>query len=212
MFKKILFAAAFVMASSPAFVSAQDFFFSFDEFSRVPTTTVSGSTATGSLFIFSDGNLAFRNLDLDFTNSDASVVAFTDATTFNAGGKFADVVLLVPNNTPGTVSRPTATDRRLFAFSLFEPGQDPAVQDTDFRPGASGFLLGQVDFDILGNGVANFDFILGDLGVTDRFGNQIPATFGSASVTVGVETVPEPSSAILLILGAVGMVARRRRS
>ena len=63
MFKKALFAAAILVVSSPAFVSAQDFFFSFDEFSRVPTTTVSSNTATGSLFIFADENLDFQQLE-----------------------------------------------------------------------------------------------------------------------------------------------------
>ena len=63
MLKRFFIATALVMASSPAFVSAQDFFFSFDENSRVPTTTVSSNTATGSLFIFADENLDFQQLE-----------------------------------------------------------------------------------------------------------------------------------------------------
>jgi hypothetical protein len=61
-----------------------------------------------------------------------------------------------------------------------------------------------VDYDILGPGTANFDFIAGDLGVVNDGIGQIPVTFGTASVTVDV--VPEPSSALLLILGAAAMV------
>ena len=79
MFKKALLAAALLVVSSPAFVSAQDFFFSFDENSRVPTTTVTDSAigSTGSLFIFADAGLGFNQLDLDFRNDNAAVVSFT---------------------------------------------------------------------------------------------------------------------------------------
>ena len=76
MFKKLLFVAAFAMACSPAFVSAQDFFFSFDEFSRQSSISIDPSTtATGQVFIFSDENLNFNQIDLDFTNNNSSVVA-----------------------------------------------------------------------------------------------------------------------------------------
>ena len=83
-------------------------------------------------------------------------------------------------------------------------------------------MLAQLDYEIVGEGIANFDFILGDLGVfNDRVGEIVP-TLGSATLFVGgtsasgggfdPPSIPEPSSAILLILGAAGMVARRRRS
>jgi len=209
------------MTSSPAFVSAQDFFFSFDEFSRAPSGTTTTASATGSVFIFSDANVDFNNLDLDFTNSDSSVIAFTGGTTFNAGGKFVTFNLSDPND---SMAGPTATDGRLFATSgAFQPGQIPSVQDADFRPGANGFLLAQVDYDIIGPGTANFDFILGDLGISDfapgpglaLIGDliELDPIFQSGELTVTeAEVVPEPSSAILLILGATGMIARRRRS
>ena len=84
------------MASSPAFVSAQDFFFSFDENSRVPTTTVSSNTATGSLFIFADENLFFNQLDLDFTNDNSSVVSFTGGVVFNDGAALSGLASEAP--------------------------------------------------------------------------------------------------------------------
>ena len=123
-----------------------------------------------------------------------------------------------------------------------------------FRAGADGFLLAQVDFDIVGEGTANFEFIAGVLGIFDDGVGRVDASFGTGSLTVEsvlvcagfgpfpycgtyedyypelepepepepeiepeIEIdpspkVPEPSSTILLILGAAAMVAGRRRS
>ena len=220
MFKTFFTAAAFVLASSPAFVSAQDFFFSFDENSRVPTTTVSSNTATGSLFIFADENLDFQQLDLDFTNDNSSVVSFTGGVVFNDGAALSGLASEAPGDPftsftsfslldpTGVTSGVTPTDGRLFATSFLSPGQVPGSGASNFRAGADGFLLAQVDFDIVGDGIANFDFIssLSPISPQNKF---VQTTFGSA--TLNVEAVPEPSSAILLMLAAAGMVARRRR-
>ena len=83
-------------------------------------------------------------------------------------------------------------------------------------------MLAQVDFDIVGAGTSNLSFTAGDLGFVNDGEGQIPVTFGTGSFTVEAPLVvdppvdppviPEPSSAILLILGAAGMAARRRRS
>ena len=150
MFKAFFTAAAFVLASSPAFVSAQDFFFSFDEFSRVPTTTVGVGAVTGSVFLFADENVDFNSADIDFTNSDSSVVAFTSGTAFDTAGNkfFAPPAIDSPSDPNG----PSATDGRYFAASGLQLGIDPAnaATDPEFRAGANGFLLARVDYDIIG--------------------------------------------------------------
>ena len=239
MLKKYLLAAALLMTSSPAFVSAQDFFFSFDEFSRVPTTNADAST----VFIFADENLDFNQLDIDFTNDNPSVVSFTGGVVFNdgapasgtasnaPGGSFTSFSLLDP---AGSGNGITATDGRLFATSFLSAGQVPSSGASNFIAGVNGFLLAQVDFEIVGEGTAQFSFVAGDLGVVNDGVGQVPVTYGTGSLTVesvvvcagygpfpycGTEpdpdpmtNVPEPSSAIVLMLGAAGMVARRRRS
>lgn len=217
--KKILFTAAVVVACSPTFVSAQDFFFSFDENSLVTSQSIAETTSTGSLFIFNDAGIDFDQLDLDFTNSDSSVVAFTGGVVFNPGapasgtaaeapgGRFTSLSLADPNDLNAAI---TATDGRLFATSFLEAKPPPEVLMTSFRAGVNGFLLAKVDFDIVGEGTANFDFVLGDLGVVNDGTGELAPTFGRASLEV--VAVPEPTSAVVLILGAAGMVARRRRS
>lgn len=220
MFKRVLIAAAFAMACSPALVSAQDFFFSFDEFSRQSSLTVDPTTtSTGQLFIFGDENLEFNQIDINFINSDSSVVAFTGGTAADSDGSFTAIKVVDPNVLDGPV---TPTVGRLIGvtFSIVAtrgpPGQDPARSgsDAEFRPGANGFLLATIDYDIVGTGTADFDFALG-LGVVDDSVGSLDVDFvgGQGSITVqDSDAVPEPSSAVVLILGAAAIVARRRRS
>ena len=218
MFKKALLAAAVVVASSP-FASAQDFFFSFTQGSVTSTESVANTDigSTGSLFIFSDAALDFNQLDLDFTNSDSSVVSFTGGVVFNdgaaasgqasdaPGGSFTSFSLVNPNP-PADGSAPGVqpADGRLFATSFLSPGQQPGnTGASNFDAGANGFLLAQVDYDIVGAGTANFSFITGDLGVVDDGVGQIPVTFGTGSLTVEGDggcllyTSPSPRDATL---------------
>lgn len=236
MFKKALIAAAIVMTGGPAFVSAQDFFFSFDEFSRVPTASVASGTATGSVFIFSDENLDFESLDINITTN--GVARFTGATVLNSsvlGSPFNRFSIVAARDPNDFSAGPTPTGINLLAGSFgtpndgpgpagIIPANGPSGADADFRAGANGFLLARVDYAIIGDGTANFDFIADDFSVFDSCSSfvsafcssgegQLDISFagGAGELTVG-EAVPEPSSAILLILGAAGMVARRRRS
>ncbi len=80
---RFLLAIAFVVTSSPAFVSAQDFFWSFDENSRVDTQNVFAGPTPGTVYLFADENLDFNQLDLNFFLSNAAVVSFTGGSTFN---------------------------------------------------------------------------------------------------------------------------------
>ena len=222
MFKQFLIAAAVVMASSPAFVSAQDFFFSFDEFSRQPTLTqaspADGGPATGQLFIFSDAALDFDQIDLDFTVDNPGVASFTNGVAADSDGSFT----LITVEDPSVAGAPiTATDGRISGVFIGIPGLSPlggqnpllSGSDTEFRAGANGFLLATIDYSVSGPGQANFDFILGDLGIFDDFFGPLDPDFAGSTGTLTVVGVPEPSSAVvLLMLGAAGSLARRSRS
>ena len=105
MFEKLLIAVAFLMVSSPAFVSAQDFFFSFDEFSREPTATVDADvTDTGSVFIFGDENFDFNQADIDFSVSSPNVVSFTGGVVFNDGAPLSGTADSAPGGAFTSVS------------------------------------------------------------------------------------------------------------
>ena len=210
MFKKLLFAAAIMLVSSPI-VSAQDLFFSFDENSRVDSLEVAQGTATGTVFLFGDENLSFNNADVNFTaTGDATI----DASSLAGDGAAAGFSSFAFDNFTPTGGRFFAVSIEIPPFVL-APGQQAGVETDNFRAGANGFLLGAVDFALTssdGGESASFDLVAGGLGVSSPAG-PVAVAFGGATVTVeGNEVVPEPSSAILLILGAAGMVARRKRS
>ena len=93
----------------------------------------------------------------------------------------------------------------LFTDELFESG--------------NGFLFARIDFQVVGSGTAVISSaaaaghgsgapIVGD----DPMGNDttLNPRF-SSGVTINVSAIPEPTSATLLAMGLVGLVARRRR-
>jgi len=174
------------------------FFFSFDENSRVPTTTVDAATDTGSIYIFADSASDFDNFDIDVTNSDSSVISLTGATTFDTDGTFSLLGISDPNDSEFGIS---ATEARLFGVAINGLGLSPeqsslgispglSGSDAEFRSGADGFLLARLDYDIVGVGTVDFDFVRGDLGVADELGEQVAADFESGALTV----LSEPNS------------------
>ncbi len=194
MLKNLLIAAALFIVS-PSFVLAQDFFISFEENARVNTLD-SFSNSTGSIFIFADEAIDFNQLDLQFNNSNSSVAAFTGGVVYNPGtpdsgtsssvfgGAFTSFDLL---DVAGADPWSSATEGRIFAISILSAGQIPGSGASNFRPGASGFLLARLDYDIVGFGYTEFSLILGDLGVfNDGVGQLDGLTFGAATLSTGI--------------------------
>ncbi len=149
--KKILFVAALMVASSPALVSAQGFFFSFEENSLVTSQSVADTTATESIFIFHDASLDPTQIDLNFTSSDSSVIAFTGGVVYNAGAFFSGMAPFADGGkfTSLDLDNLTANGGRVFATSFLPLGPPLEIQLQDFRAGVDGFLLARVDFDVV---------------------------------------------------------------
>ncbi len=215
MIKNFLIAAAVVIAS-PALVFSQDIFFSFDQGSAQSTAEAEVGT-TGTAFIFSSQPFGFDALDLNFTSSDSAVLLLTGGSERN--DEFATIGGTAFDSSTVTVGADGASGN-LFAVNVTQNGINPAVTAL-FNPhfeagvGADGaVLLASVDYEVAGEGDATLGFSLGTQGALQLPDNVLAPSFGTASFTGtgGQVDVPEPSSAVLLVLGAAGMVARRRRS
>ena len=205
MLKRFLFAiAALAFCSTGAF--AQDIFLNFGG-GAVSTELIADGT-TGEVNIYARNGFDFQAAEFSFTSGDTAVAAFTGGTGLNpAVGPFGDRFDVDP--TVETTSADGSTGRFIgvgilglgvsSAFSAFDP---------TFDAGLDAFLLGTVEFDIVGGGEVDFGLEASGNGVLAD-GVLVDPVFGG-SVTL-INAIPEPSSAILLALGFAGFAARRRR-
>ena len=201
--------------------SAQDLFISFDRASNATTTNGDVGTS-GSFFILSDQPFAFDALDLDIATSDSSVLLLTGGTAFNGfyvgnpivSRAFNAASLTLSPDSSGNVN---GDEARLFLANITEFGIIPVAAEfhTEFEAGpGSGngaIVLAEVNYDIVGSGAADLTLSLGAQGALSLPDQVLNPTLGSAFL-VGVAAIPEPSTATLLVLSAVGMVAGRRRA
>ena len=179
---------------------------------------------TGIGFVFARNGFDIGQLqNLEISSSDNTAVAITSAQLLQF-----DTFNIVPNTQTRFTEPATATLNGDSSFSLFGTnfgalpddgnptsnglrGGAFAAFDDGFDEDLDALLLAQFEFSVLGGeGTSvNFDFTGGSLfqGATEVTGAD--ADFVGA--TVDVQGVPEPTSAGLLALGLVGLVARRRR-
>jgi len=203
MIRKFLVAIA-VFAASPAFVFSQDIFFLLDQGGGA-TGTAETTDGSGSISIYSTFGFDFDAIDFDFTISDSSVIQITGGELFNPlyAGDFA----MRRFATESSLDSVTTTSVRVFAisFSVFTNStglrSSLAEYDLGFDPtvGSDGaFLLGRVDFDIVGEGTVTLGL---EAGRPDPFAILLPdlvlnPVFGSATLTVasGVPTLGDLNS------------------
>ena len=214
MFKKILVAAAIVLVC-PAFVFAQgeiNFLFGGSVAATGGTPGVTsleeGPAAigtTGTINIFASPDSDINAIDLDFFSSDTSVAVITGGTAINPTTMIGDRF----DSSDITVAADGASGN-LFSVSVLGTGLNPAfITFDDDADMDDGFFLAAIDYEIVGAGTTDFSFAEGPQGLFNFPDIFILPTFGSATLVVGV---PEPSSAILMIMGSVAMVARRKRA
>lgn len=210
MIKKLLIAAALVIVS-PTLVFSQDIFWSLEQDSLVSNKPMESVGTSGTAYIFSDGMFEFDALDLNFTSSDASVLLLTGGTAFNDPFN----VLPAPAFNSSELTINSGSDGNLFSINLTENGIRASVSPL-FNPhweagvGPNGaVLLASVDYDLVGDGNATLGFSLGNQGALRLPSEVLTPSFGNATVSTAI---PEPTSASLLVLGVIGMVARRGRA
>ena len=101
----------------------------------------------------------------------------------------------------------------LFSVNLMQNGVDPALGplfDPGFESGVGpngAVLLARVDYDVVGLGTAELNLVQNPGDFVGGGPDFAPFTVGTATITA----VPEPSSALVLVFGFLGMVAKRKR-
>ena len=207
MLKRFLFAiAALAFCSTGAF--AQDLFLNFGGGAVSTELIADGTSTTGEVNIYARNGFDFQAAEFSFTSGDTAVAAFTGGTGLNpAVGPFGERFDVDP--TVETTSADGSTGRFIgvgilglgvsSAFSAFDP---------TFDAGLDAFLLGTVEFDIVGGGEVEFGLEASGNGVLADSALVDPVFGGPVTL---INAIPEPSSAILLALGFAGYAARRRR-
>jgi len=221
MFKRVLIAAA-ILAACPAFVFSQDIFFQFGgslpEAGGVPATSslLLGDTgnASGSVNLYSTVGFDFDASDINFFSSDTNVAIITGGEGFNPEifnnfTRFDAAVISVEED--GSQGNFFAVNVQPFGGPFGPVINPPApIPDPLTDPTLNAILLARVDFEIVGSGTTEFSLALGTQGIIQLPNVILSPTFGSA--TLEVSAIPEPSSAMALMMGCVAILARRKRA
>lgn len=226
--------ALVALSTSSIFAQGQyDFFFSFND---IGGGVENGDASmnfeagdTGSLFLYysTDGPSQSELSIGFFTNimtSASGVIEFTAAQTFDYDISIAGTSLGNRWDTPDggfagdavSVTSDFITDLRAFTVTgdgIINANAGSPFTDAGYDASANAFQLGRIDFTVLGSlGPGGTSVDVAAL-LTQAVNGSVDfsATASVGGATINVSGVPEPTSAGLLALGLVGLVARRRR-
>ena len=192
---------------------AQDIFVTFGNGASNNDTAEVGDT--GQAFIYVANGNPLGGFNLDFFIADNSVIEFSDASVFNSpiGLDGAFGTRFDPVEDPKTADpNPTSTFGSLSGSSIRSTSQgiNPGFADfdADFDTDLDAFLLGTIDFNVVGEGEAVITLASRGQGFVDLSFNPVFPSLGQGTLVVGV---PEPTTMGVLAVGLIGFVARRRR-
>ena len=222
-----------VVALSTTNVFAQgDFFWSTSELNSGATNSAAnvelGVGETGSLYLYySIANSELdtgAGLDLSFTNN--GIINFTAAETFDFDILVADTPFdtrwadVDASGSPtggffgaaSDVGPDSVTGLNAFTITagtgIIAQNTGPIFFDTGYDADADAFLFARFDFVAVAEGDTSLNTVAGQIGIVHDAA-AISPSFGAANFTV--TSVPEPTSAMLLAGGMIGLIVRRRR-
>ena len=177
--------------------------------------------APSSLFVWvTDELLINQSFALNATLSPGGVIAFLGAQLFNPdvdSQNFPDSAFKSTRwqGTGGGVVTPLSiTNFNAVSVTLGE-GIDPAnngtgtfqVLDFGYDVAAGAFLLGRIDYEIVGEGLATLSLSVGPGDIVTN-GASLAGQFDYGSAVISV--IPEPASLLLLTAGGLALLRRRR--
>jgi hypothetical protein len=223
MFRKTLFVALLSLLTSST--TQAQIFLSFSDFgdggaaaNNVDNLTL-GVDLNGSAFIWVDENYSIdTGAFLDVLNSNTGVIQFTGATVFNPDILVAGTIDVndrwqsVGNQgvSPGLIDELNGFRVNVGTGILPSQATGNTFVDELHDPLSDAFLFAQVDFNVVGAGVADLSLRIGN-GLIVNGGVQLFPNFGDAQVVV-TNPIPEPTSMLVLAAGMVGICCRRRRA
>ena len=211
MLKRFLLAVATVaLCSSSMF--AQDFFLSFADDALVTESEILEAGETTSAFIFSRDGFDYIGAQFGFEIADTGVGTFTGGEFFlNSPG-----IVPLPRFLSGTTTVDAGGGSGITGAANTTNGIGPGspLATLDLPIADVGHLVGRLDLTATGGGDALVTILeRGPNGILARDFSDITdsTTIGGGGITLRVNAIPEPTSAGLLAMGLIGLVARRRR-